>query len=83
MRGELGSRYVSAPRKRCLIEILEALNAFNAKGRTVWKSMHIHKRSNWSTFLVFSRRIIIQIDEAFFQSELVIVEEGFYERKEK
>ena len=33
--------YVSEPRKSCPTEILEALAAFNAEGRPIWKPMHM------------------------------------------
>ena len=39
--GELDSLYVSEARKSCPTEILEALAAFNAEGRPIWKPMHM------------------------------------------
>ncbi len=41
VRGELDSLYVSEPGKSCPTEILEALAAFNAEGRPIWKPMHM------------------------------------------
>lgn len=41
MRGEQESLYISRPRKSCPTEILEALAAFNAEGRPIWKPMHM------------------------------------------
>ena len=41
MRGEQKSLYVSGPGKSCPTEILEALAAFNAEGRPIWKPMHM------------------------------------------
>lgn len=41
MRGEQESLYVSEPGKSCPTEILEALMAFNAEGRPIWKPMHM------------------------------------------
>ena len=41
MRGEQQSLYVSGPGKSCPTEILEALAAFNAEGRPIWKPMHM------------------------------------------
>lgn len=41
MRGERESLYVTEPRKSCPTEILEALAAFNAEGRPIWKPMHM------------------------------------------
>ena len=40
MRGERESLYVSEVGKSCPTEILEALAAFNAEGRPIWKPMH-------------------------------------------
>ena len=41
VRGETDSLYVSEPGKSCPTEILEALMAFNAEGRPIWKPMHM------------------------------------------
>lgn len=41
MRGEQESLYVSESGKSCPTEILEALMAFNAEGRPIWKPMHM------------------------------------------
>lgn len=41
VRGEKEALYVSEPGKSCPTEILEALAAFNAEGRPVWKPMHM------------------------------------------
>lgn len=41
MRGEQEALYVSEPGKSCPTEILEALVAFNAEGRPIWKPMHM------------------------------------------
>ena len=41
VRGEQDALYVSSPGKSCPTEILEALAAFNAEGRPVWKPMHM------------------------------------------
>jgi len=35
------ARYISAPGKTCPTELLEALSAFNAEGRPIWKPMHL------------------------------------------
>ena len=39
MRSEQETLYVSEPGKSCPTEILEALMAFNAEGRPIWKPM--------------------------------------------
>ena len=41
MRGEKEAMYISEPGKSCPTEILEALAAFNAEGRPIWKPMHM------------------------------------------
>ena len=41
VRGEQDYLYVSVPGKSCPSEILEALSAFNAEGRPIWKPMHL------------------------------------------
>ncbi len=40
-RGDLNADYVYEPGKSCPTEILEALAAFNAEGRPIWKPMHM------------------------------------------
>jgi dTDP-4-amino-4,6-dideoxygalactose transaminase len=41
VRGEKDALYVSTSGKSCPTEILEALAAFNAEGRPIWKPMHM------------------------------------------
>lgn len=41
VRGEKKSLYISEPGKSCPTEILEAMAAFNAEGRPIWKPMHM------------------------------------------
>ena len=41
VRGEKEALYVSEPGKSCPTEILEAMAAFNAEGRPIWKPMHM------------------------------------------
>ncbi len=41
VRGEKEALYRSAPGRSCPTEILEALAAFNAEGRPIWKPMHL------------------------------------------
>ncbi len=40
-RGDLSASYRTEPGKSCPTEILEALAAFNAEGRPIWKPMHM------------------------------------------
>jgi dTDP-4-amino-4,6-dideoxygalactose transaminase len=41
VRGETDALYVTAPGKSCPTEILDALAAFHAEGRPIWKPMHM------------------------------------------
>ena len=41
VRGEKDALYIPEPGKSCPTEILEALAAFNAEGRPIWKPMHM------------------------------------------
>ena len=41
VRGEKEALYISEPGKSCPTEIMEALAAFNAEGRPIWKPMHM------------------------------------------
>lgn len=41
VRGEKDALYVCEPGKSCPTEILEAIAAFNAEGRPIWKPMHM------------------------------------------
>ncbi len=41
VRGEQEALYISEPGKSCPTEILNALAAFNAEGRPIWKPMHM------------------------------------------
>ena len=41
VRGEREALYISEPGKSCPTEILEAISAFNAEGRPIWKPMHM------------------------------------------
>lgn len=41
IRGDKEATYTHVPGKSCPTEILEALAAFNAEGRSIWKPMHM------------------------------------------
>lgn len=41
MRGAQEALYINEPGKSCPTEILEAIAAFNAEGRPIWKPMHM------------------------------------------
>ncbi len=41
VRGEKDALYISESKKSCPTEILEALSAFNAEGRPIWRPMHM------------------------------------------
>lgn len=51
MRGEQGSLYISESGKSCPTEILEALMAFNAEGRPIWKPMHMQPLYRMHAFI--------------------------------
>ncbi len=52
VRGKTDYLYESEPKKTCPMEILDALSAFNAEGRPVWKPMHmqpLYRRNGFVT----------------------------------
>ncbi len=51
VRGEKKAMYISEPGKSCPTEILEALVAFNAEGRPVWKPMHMQPIYRMNPFI--------------------------------
>lgn len=51
VRGERESLYISEPGKSCPTEILEALAAFNAEGRPIWKPMHMQPLYRMHAFI--------------------------------
>lgn len=51
VRGEKDALYVTEPGKSCPTEILEALAAFNAEGRPLWKPMHLQPLYRMNPFI--------------------------------
>ncbi len=51
MRGENAAIYVNEPGKSCPTEILEAIAAFNAEGRPIWKPMHMQPIYRMNPFI--------------------------------
>ena len=51
MRGEQQSLYVNETGKSCPTEIFEALVAFNAEGRPIWKPMHMQPIYRMNAFV--------------------------------
>ncbi len=51
VRSEKEALYISEPGKSCPTEILEALAAFNAEGRPIWKPMHMQPIYRNSVFV--------------------------------
>ena len=51
VRGEKDALYVSEPGKSCPTEILEAIAAFNAEGRPIWKPMHMQPIYRMNPFI--------------------------------
>lgn len=54
VRGEQDALYISEPGKSCPTEILEALAAFNAEGRPIWKPMHMQPVYRMNPFITVS-----------------------------
>ena len=51
VRGEQDALYISEPGKSCPTEILEAMMAFNAEGRPIWKPMHMQPIYRMNSFI--------------------------------
>ena len=51
VRGEKEALYISEVGKSCPTEILEALAAFNAEGRPIWKPMHMQPIYRMNPFI--------------------------------
>ena len=51
MRGEQAALYKTEPGKSCPTEILEAMMAFNAEGRPIWKPMHMQPMYRMNGFI--------------------------------
>ena len=51
VRGERDALYITEPGKSCPTEILEALSAFNAEGRPIWKPMHMQPVYRMNPFI--------------------------------
>ena len=54
VRGEKDALYISEPGKSCPTEILEAIAAFNAEGRPIWKPMHMQPIYRMNPFITAS-----------------------------
>lgn len=52
VRGGKEYLYVSEPGKSCPMEILDALSAFNAEGRPIWKPMHLQPLYRMNGYVV-------------------------------
>ena len=53
VRGEKDFLYISEPGKSCPMEILDALSAFNAEGRSIWKPMHMQPLYRMNGFVTW------------------------------
>ena len=51
VRGEKDAEYTSEPGKSCPTEILEAMAAFNAEGRPIWKPLHMQPIYKMNPFI--------------------------------
>ena len=54
VRGEKDALYISEPGKSCPTEILDAIAAFNAEGRPIWKPMHLQPIYRMNGFITKS-----------------------------
>lgn len=52
VRGEQDYLYISEPGKSCSQELLDAISAFNAEGRPIWKPMHMQPLYRMNGFVV-------------------------------
>lgn len=72
--------YESSKGKSCPIEVLEALNAFNAEGRPIWKPMHLQPMYRNNDF-ISSAGIIRGNSDAYIEhGEGISVTEDIFER---
>lgn len=69
-RGAYEANYVQETGKSCPTEILEALSAFNAMGRPIWKPMHMQPIYHNHGFITASKEK--PIDEDIFQRGLCL-----------
>ena len=53
VRGECDYLYISESGKSCPQEILDAISAFNAEGRPLWKPMHMQPLYRMNSFVVW------------------------------
>ena len=70
VRGEQDALYISEQGKSCPTEILEAIAAFNAEGRPIWKPMHMQPIYRMNPF-------ITAIGDGRARSNAYIKETGF------
>lgn len=80
VRGETDSLYVSEPGKSCPTEILEALMAFNAEGRPIWKPMHMQPIYRMHGFITKNGNGRGRSNAYIDQSEAVDVGADIFER---
>ena len=57
VRGEKDATYHSEPGKSCPTEILDALTAYNAEGRPIWKPMHLQPIYRMNSFITKDGKI--------------------------
>jgi dTDP-4-amino-4,6-dideoxygalactose transaminase len=51
VRGEKEALFIDEPGKSCPTEVLEAIAAFNAEGRPIWKPMHMQPMYRMNPFI--------------------------------
>ena len=80
VRGENEALYISEPGKSCPTEILEAISAFNAEGRPIWKPMHMQPIYRMHPFITAAGNGRACSNAYIASSGLVDVGAGIFER---
>ncbi len=80
VRGEKEALYISEPGKSCPTEILEALAAFNAEGRPIWKPMHMQPIYRMNEFITATGRGRARSNAYIRETGMVDVGADIFER---
>lgn len=80
VRGENKPLYISEKGKSCPTEILEAISAFNAEGRPIWKPMHMQPIYRMNSFITASGNGRAQSNAYIDEGEAVDVGADIFER---
>ena len=80
VRGEKEGLYEQESGKSCPTEILEALQAFNAEGRPIWKPMHMQPIYRMAPFVTAEGNARARSNAYIMESETVDVGADIFER---